>query len=192
MILSNNFPIIQYLQDYLKNNDNSFFISQEKIDHVLRDFKGKFGIDVIKNLEGKELLETLFCKKDDNNVTTRTDLNYVLEYSEFDDLPVGSIAGGSAHKFGLFKRKDQNGWSYGSSSKNEVLLTEDQAIQKANLFKQQLLNVDDYLKSHEMHSVEDYKNFEDYLYSNNSTTKDSKDVVFCTKAFFHKYLSLKH
>lgn len=51
MILSNNFPIIQYLQDYLKNNDNSFFISQEKIDHVLRDFKGKFGIDVIKNLE---------------------------------------------------------------------------------------------------------------------------------------------
>lgn len=190
MILSNNFPIIQYLQDYLKNNDNSFFISQEKIDHVLRDFKGKFGIDVIKNLEGKELLETLFCKKDDNNVTTRTDLNYVLEYSEFDDLPVGSIAGGSAHKFGLFKRKDQNGWSYGSSSKNEVLLTEDQAIQKANLFKQQLLNVDDYLKSHEMHSVEDYKNFEDYLYSNNSTTKDSKDVVFCTKAFFHKYLSL--
>ncbi|MGI9060611.1 MAG: AAA family ATPase [Ktedonobacteraceae bacterium] len=72
---------------------------------------------------------------------TKESMVYWLEFKDDDEFAsrkLGSIAGGSAHKFGLFRKQDTGQWTTGSSQKEEILTLEG-AIEKARMHRDQLV-----------------------------------------------------
>jgi len=67
-------------------------------------------------------------------------LVYWLEFKNDEEFPenFGSIAGGSAHKFGLFRRKETGQWVAGSAQ-NETNVTASQAVEIARKHRDELL-----------------------------------------------------
>lgn len=77
-------------------------------------FREKFGPDVLKNLEGEQLLEAIHGRGKDS-------LTYWLEFKKDDEFPgvFGSIAGGSALKYGIYLSRDTGHWMTGHSKKQQ-------------------------------------------------------------------------
>ncbi len=81
-------------------------LSKERLQEGYAAFRDHFGPEKLK-LDGEALLETMHAHGN------RESLVYWLEFkndAEFPGPMFGSIAGGSAHKFGLFRRKDTGQW----------------------------------------------------------------------------------
>jgi 5-methylcytosine-specific restriction enzyme B len=98
-------------------------------------FQEKFHPDKIKNLKGETLLDSLF------NLGNRNSLVYWLEFKnddEFRTVSYGSISGGSAYKYIIFKRNSDGTWITGSGQ-NPVELTVDEAIETATKIRDNLL-----------------------------------------------------
>jgi 5-methylcytosine-specific restriction protein B len=98
-------------------------------------FRSRFGPDVLKSLDGLALLNAMHTHGN------KESLVYWLEFKNDDEFPgrsFGSISGGGAHKFGLFRRKDTTQWVAGSpiSEKN---ISEADAIVIARKHREQLL-----------------------------------------------------
>lgn len=84
-------------------------------------FRRHFGPEVLVGLDGEALLDTL------HNHANRDSLVYWLEFKGDDELPdiFGSIAGGSALKFGIYRRKDTGAWMTGTpQAQRELKLKE--------------------------------------------------------------------
>lgn len=110
-------------------------LSVERLRASCVAFRDRFGPEKLGALDGKALLETMF------HLGNRDSLVYWLEFKNDEDFPgqtFGSIAGGSAHKFGLFKRKDTGSWVKGSAQKEENV-DEGEAIPIARKYRDQLL-----------------------------------------------------
>ncbi len=76
-------------------------------------FKTRFGPDALRGLDGEQLLDFIH---DHGN---RDSLVYWLEFKnddEFDTKRFGSIAGGSALKFRIFRRKETGHWQAGDET----------------------------------------------------------------------------
>lgn len=98
-------------------------------------FRTRFGPDVLKSLDGLALLNAMHTHGN------KESLVYWLEFKNDDEFPgptFGSIAGGSAHKFGLFRRKETNQWVVGSP-KSDRNIAEAEAIIVARKHRDQLL-----------------------------------------------------
>lgn len=111
-------------------------LSLERLQQCYSNFRLQFGPDRLQTLKGEELLQGL------HNFANRSSLVYWLEFKndeEFSSPEFGSIAGGSAHKFGLFRRKETGQWVIGSSIK-ETSISEIEAIQIARKHRDQLLS----------------------------------------------------
>jgi 5-methylcytosine-specific restriction protein B len=83
----------------------------EKLNESYRTFQENFGPDTLKSLDGEVLLKTIF------NHSNKSSLVYWLEFKNDDELETnrfGGIGGGSAHKFGIYKRKEDGRWIAGS------------------------------------------------------------------------------
>jgi len=83
-------------------------------DQLLKDnyelFRSRFGPEQLQSLDGEALLENLF------NHSNRDSLVYWLEFKnddEFSTNAFGGIGGGSAFKFGIFRRSDDGEWITG-------------------------------------------------------------------------------
>lgn len=109
--------------------------TEEQLETGYRLFNEKFSPDKLKTLDGKLLLDTLF------NLGNRNSLVYWLEFKNDDDFQTttyGSISGGSAYKFIIFRRNSDGVWMTGSSQKPEEL-TEEEAITKARSVRDNLV-----------------------------------------------------
>ena len=73
----------------------------EEAQHLRQQFVKNFGVESISALSGKELLTKLFY----SDVENKENLCYTLEFHPKMREVFGSIAGGSAFKFGLFFHK---------------------------------------------------------------------------------------
>lgn len=128
--------IIQELQaTYEKLLQEGKLLSREQLEQYYTTFRHRFGPDRLKSLDGEVLLETM------HGLGTKDSLVYWLEFKndeEFSSPPLGSIAGGSAHKLGLFRKKETGQWTTGSSQ-NEQILTLEEAIEIARLHREQLI-----------------------------------------------------
>ena len=80
-------------------------------------FQSRFGPEILQGLDGRTLLYTLFDFSDHNS------LGYWLEYKDDDEFKAvfGSIAGGSALKYGIFKRRETGEWTIGIPRKPQVI-----------------------------------------------------------------------
>src|SRR5207247_7903762 len=97
-------------------------------------FRERFGPDKLNSLDGPALLQVMHAHGN------RESLVYWLEFKNDEEFPgpkFGSIAGGSAHKFGLFKRRDTGQWVIGGSN-SERSISETEAVAVARKHREQL------------------------------------------------------
>ena len=97
------------LDDHKKLQAEGKLLSRAQLDACYRTFRARFGPDVLARLDGEELLETMHTHGN------RDSLVYWLEFKNDEEFPArfGSIAGGSAFKFGVFRSKETGTWVTG-------------------------------------------------------------------------------
>lgn len=95
-------------------------LSVQRLNECYSLFRSRFGPDVLRRLDGERLLNVLHTTDKDNLV-------YWLEFMNDEELPAkfGSIAGGSALKYGIYRRKDTGAWMTGHPRGQKELSIED-------------------------------------------------------------------
>jgi 5-methylcytosine-specific restriction enzyme B len=99
--------VIERLQQLYQALDaQGKILSKAKLEGYYRTFRNRFGPDILASLDGEGLLNEM------HNVSGYNSLNYWLEFKNDDDFPAiyGGIAGGTALKFGIYKRKETGAW----------------------------------------------------------------------------------
>ena len=154
-----------------------YILPRSRLQECYSLFEDRFGPERLRNLHGEDLLNTM-------HLHGRDSLVYWLEFKDDDELPTGfgSIAGGSAHKFGLFRRKDSGVW-IGGSPQNQVELSIDEAIEIARKHRDQLIEGTRILKDMPSRSSDI-----DYLKVQEQMDNRASDVS--GTAWGHKYFSL--
>lgn len=110
-------------------------LSPDRLQAVYTTFRERFGPDKLRSLDGPSLLQVMHAHGN------RESLVYWLEFKDDEEFPgpaLGSISGGSAHKFGLFRRKDTGQWVKGGPQ-SEQNVSEAEAAVIARNNRDQLL-----------------------------------------------------
>jgi 5-methylcytosine-specific restriction protein B len=100
--------IAQDLRERYKTLESEgIMLSKEQLAQYYNTFRNKFGPEKLKNLDGEALLNTM------HEFANRSSLAYWLEFKDDEEFPArfDSISGGSAHKFGLFRKKETGKWT---------------------------------------------------------------------------------
>src|SRR5207302_7455420 len=180
MVLELDERIDQELKDLYKTLEiEGKLLSGEQLAGYYSTFHSRFGSDRLKNLDGEALLNTMHDMQD------RDSLVYWLEFKDDEEFPslwFGSIAGGSAFKFGLFRKKETGRWTTGSPQ-NPQELTVEQAIDKARQHRDQLIKGVELLEKLPVNGTdEDYEHLQQEM---NHVAPAVSDM-----AWGHKYFSL--
>ena len=107
----------------------------DRLQECYQRFRDRFGPGTLAAMDGEALLNAMHAHGNHDSLV------YWLEFKNDEEFPgpsFGSIAGGSAHKFGLFRRKDTGQWVTGSGVKEKVLTLND-AIAMARNHRDQLI-----------------------------------------------------
>lgn len=154
-------------------------LSQQKLDQCYALFRGRFGPDRLSSLDGEALLTLMH---DNSN---HDSLAYWLEFKNDEEFPArfGSIAGGSALKFGVYRRAESGEWAtYGEGSKPKDIPVE-QAVEIARKHREQLMRgVDAIQRLPEYGSDAEYRSLQSEL--------DAVAPDVSKLAWGHKYFSL--
>ncbi len=129
-----------HIEEELRNTHkdlagNAKLHSPERLDAAYNTFRDRFGPDKLALLDGTALLNAMHLHGN------KESLVYWLEFKDDEEFPgisFGSIAGGSAHKFGLFRRRETGQWVTGAPQA-ERTLTESEAVVVARKHRDQLL-----------------------------------------------------
>jgi len=171
----------QILQRHQQLVNEGKLPTQQTLDKEYALFSERFGPSVLAGLDGESLLTLMH---DHGN---RDSLVYWLEFKndeEFETRKFGSIAGGSALKFRIFRRKETGNWQAGSDKGNQPKdITKEDAIDYARSHRDQLLKGVELLdKLSENATDEDYAELQDQM------DELARDVS--RLAWGHKYFSL--
>lgn len=154
-----------YQVDILTRIDETFnkmlsenkFLTEVQLNGCYKLFINKFGPEKLKSIDGEVLLHSLF---DHGN---KESLVYWLEFKNDDELETnrfGGIGGGSALKFGIYKRKEDGKWITGSP-KNMQAISINEAIVIAREKRDLLVKGAEIIESlSESASIEDYLNLQ--------------------------------
>jgi 5-methylcytosine-specific restriction protein B len=106
-------------------------------------FRRAFGPEVLRLLSGPALLDRMHAHGN------RDSLVYWLEFKDDEEFPgrFGSIAGGSALKFGVYRRKETGTWARKGSNSVPVDISLEEAVTIAERHRDQLLAAVDVLSS---------------------------------------------
>src|SRR5258706_2749604 len=159
--------------------DDGKLFSDEQLAGYYNTFRSRFGPDRLKNLDGEALLETM------HSHGNKDSLVYWLEFKDDEEFPspnFGSIAGGSAFKFGLFRKQDRGVWISGSPI-SPVELSVEQAIDRARRHRDQLIRGVELLEKLPVNGTD-----EDYAQLQQEMDRLAPDVS--KLAWGHKYFSL--
>ena len=155
--------------------------TQQQLDKQYDLFRERFGPSVLAGLDGDALLTLMH---DHGN---KDSLVYWLEFKndeEFDTRSFGSIAGGSALKFRVFRRKETGNWQAGGEKGNQPKdITKEEAIEFARSHRDQLLKGIELLDE-----LPDNASDDDYAQLQDQMDEMAPDVS--RLAFGHKYFSL--
>ena len=158
--------------------ENGELLSQEKLHECYSLFRSRFGPEVLGGLQGEALLNLMHARPGKDSLV------YWLEFKDDDAFPgrFGSIAGGSALKFGFFWRQETGAWVTGSPQKqSQISLVE--AVAFATKQRDQLLAADGLL-------VQLPPNASDADYATLQGQLDQLCPDVSSNAWGHKYLSL--
>jgi len=182
--MTNKYPALDPLlrrrleETYQEMLSQGKFLSVDQLKHCEAVFRSRFGPERLKELDGANLLTTMHARGPDGMV-------YWLEYKNDDEFPgsqFGGISGGSALKYGIYQRKENEAWMTGTSQ-NQTELSTDEAIELSRKHREQLLASTELLEEFsENGSDEEYRRLQAQLYEQ---APDTANTAWC-----HKYLSL--
>lgn len=155
------------------------FPSQAKLQEYYDTFRREFGPEVLRSLDGQALLQRMHAHGN------RESLVYWLEFKDDDEFPAifGSISGGSALKFGVYRRAETATWAtkgVGSAPKD---ISVEAAIEIARRHRDQLLAAIAVIGDNPPRASD-----EDYLRLQRELRRVAPDVE--DTVWGHKYLSL--
>jgi 5-methylcytosine-specific restriction protein B len=165
-----------YYESLLKRGD---LMTKERLSECYALFRERFGPERLKSLDGEVLLNTMHAHGSQDSLV------YWLEFksdAEFPTRQFGSISGGSALKFGLYKSKDSGEWMAGHPT-NQIALPIEEAVATARKHRDQLIAAVAVIQ--ELPAGADDKA---YLALQNKLDEVAPDV--CRLAWGHKYVSL--
>jgi 5-methylcytosine-specific restriction enzyme B len=164
---------------YTSMEEAGELLTRDQLTNYYATFRARFGPEKLKALNGVDLLETM------HSHGNKDSLVYWLEFKDDDEFrspEFGSISGGSAHKFGLFRKRETGKWVTGAPQ-NERELTLEQAIEKATQHRDQLLKGVDLLDKLPARGADaDYERLQQEM---NRVAPDVSNL-----AWGHKYLYL--
>ena len=169
--------IASKIRDYLDDN-NLGDLSSEETERNISYFKSKFSPEILKELNGMDVLNTIFLHDGDKN-----NLCYNLEFNNRYSF-AGSIKGGTAFKYSLFKSNKNQQWVSGSSL-NQISLTEEEAIEEGTKIRDALVQGADLIEKTDLNTIKDYDILENELnkiFSNSGCSPSNSWV--------HKYFVL--
>lgn len=152
--------------------------SREKLIEYYATFRGRFAPEKLLQLDGEALLNTIHAHGN------RDSLVYWLEFKNDEEFPecFGSIAGGSALKFGLYRRKDTGAWMTGSPT-DQMEISVDDAVRIARSHRDELIAGAKVLEAFTSDaSDESYARLQDRM--------DADAPNVSNTAWGHKYFSL--
>ncbi|TYQ17893.1 UNVERIFIED_CONTAM: 5-methylcytosine-specific restriction protein B [Acetivibrio alkalicellulosi] len=117
-------------------------LSKEQLEQGFKLFSQKFSPEILKNLDGELLLNTIF------NIGNKDGLTYWLEFKNDDEFHTGdygSISGGSAFKYVMFKRNLDDKWVTGNPQ-NPTVLSLHEAISLARELRDILISGSETIK----------------------------------------------
>jgi len=155
-------------------------LTQQQLDKEYSLFRDRFGPSVLAGLDGEPLLTLM------HDLSNRDSLVYWLEFKndeEFDTTRFGSIAGGSALKFRIFRRKETGNWQAADTSNDPHDIPVEHAMEIARTHRDQLLKGAGLLDALPENAVdEDYAQLQDQM--------DELAPHASRLAWGHKYFSL--
>jgi 5-methylcytosine-specific restriction protein B len=154
-------------------------LSPKRLAESYSTFRAHFGPDTLRSLDGPTLLNTMHAHG------SKESLVYWLEFKNDDEFPgptFGSIAGGAAFKFGLFRRKDTGQWVTGGST-SEKNISEADAVVLARKHREQLL-----LGMELLEALPDGADDPEYLNLQKRLELQAPDI--CRLVWAHKYWAL--
>jgi 5-methylcytosine-specific restriction protein B len=167
--------LLRHLQ---KLNAEGRLLSRPQLEQYSATFRGRFGPDKLASLDGEALLNTMHDNRDS--------LVYWLEFKNDDELPArfgGGIGGGTAFKFGIFRRKETRTWVTADEANNPRDLTVEEAVVIARKHREQLLRgVEALQQLPPGGSDDDYRRLQERL------DREAPDVS--DRMWGHKYFSL--
>ncbi len=166
-------------QTYKKLDSQGELLSKSKLAQCYDTFRQKFGPDKLQSLDGEALLDTM------HDHSTRDSLVYWLEFKDDDELPAkfGSIAGGSALKFGMFRRRETGAWAGRDAQNYPVEIPLEQAIEAARKHREQLMRGVELLENFPPNGTDaDYKALQEKM---GQLAPDVSNL-----AWGHKYFSM--
>jgi 5-methylcytosine-specific restriction protein B len=168
----------QLQTNYQRLADQGALLSASALQAAYSRFRARFGPDVLSHLDGEDLLDTM------HRHGSQDSLVYWLEFKNDDELPAvfGSIAGGSALKFGLYNRKETGEWMSGSSQQQRVL-TLPEAVALARKHRDELL-----AGTHQVEALPPQPTLADYRAL--QAAMDRQAPTVSRLAWGHKYFSL--
>ena len=151
----------------------------EKLQQYYQTFQERFGPTALLAHDGDALLSL-------THETKRDGLIYWLEFKDDDEFPsiFGSIAGGSALKYGFYRRRETGEWMTGAPRAQRAISTAE-AVVLAHRDRDQLLAASRLLSQFPPGASP-----QDYLALQQELARVAPDVQ--NSAWGHKYLSLIH
>ena len=163
-------------ETYLKMLDERNILSEEEINGYYENFREKFKPEKLKSLDGETLINTMF------NTGNRNSLVYWLEFKNDNDFRTndfGGIGGGSALKFSIFRRKEDEKWITGSTKSMKELSIDD-AINFARNMRDLLVKGAEVIASMpDSYDDATYRKLNDDLYKQTNT--------YSNTSWLHKY-----
>jgi len=173
----------QILAKYQELLKEGAFASRLRLESQYQLFRDRFGPAILAGVDGEALLTLM------HDHSSHDSLVYWLEFKndeEFETREFGSIAGGSALKFRIFRRKETGTWQSGGVKANQPMdISLDQAIEIARSHRDQLLKGCQLLDELSTDaSDEDYAQLQDQM--------DELAPDVSRLAWGHKYFSLMY
>lgn len=166
------------ITDYVSETGFEIPYSRSNIETAIREFQERFSPEKLAAIEDENLLTSLFYTVGDNTEALCCWLEHNADCREY----FGSIAGGSAYKFGLFQKKDTGEWMTGSPQKPEVL-SEEQALEIGKTIRDALVKGVDIINNAILDNLSDFEKLDEDL-------KQGVGEQYYNLAWFHKYFSL--
>ena len=153
--------------------------SREALEGFYETFRQRFGPEALRARDGESLLSLM-------HETTRDGMIYWLEFKADDEFPstFGSIAGGSALKYGFYRRKETGEWTTGPPTAQRTITTRE-AVALARRNRDQFVAASELLAT-----LPSGSSAEAYATLQQELARVAPDVQ--DSSWGHKYLALIH
>lgn len=146
------------MKEYVLEEGFEIPTNKDDIEAALEEFRRVYAPEVLEALDDEALLSSIFYTVGDNTNA----LCCWLEMNKECRAYFGSIAGGSAYKFGLFQRKETGIWTTGSPQKPQEL-TEEEALVLGKNIRDALVKGVRIIREATLDSLDAYEKLDDTL-----------------------------